>query len=166
MTRAAQNELFARWMEAHSPLLSKLARVYAPAGEHKDLLQDLLIAVWKSIPLYRAQAKPSTFIYRVALNRILNSARDARHYNRAHEPIDPLSEPAAPDSVDEEDRVRLLHEVIRTLPEVDRSLALMYLDEMSYADIADVMGITATNVGVRLNRIRTRLAEAVKEAMK
>ena len=166
MNSQEQNARFVEWARSYDAVLWKIARSYAPAGEHEALHQDLLIALWHAAPLYRAQAKPSTFIYRVALNSAMNWSRSRTRYGRRHVALDEKSAqaPAKESGSDERERqVEQLYAALATLSEADRSIALLYLDELSYREIADVLGITESNVGVRLNRVKKRLMERLRK---
>lgn len=166
MSREQHNERFLEWVDSYDAILWKIARAYAPSGEQDALHQDLLIALWHAAPLYRDQAKPSTFIYRVALNSALNWTRTRTRHQRRHVELDEnATQLAAPSSVanEQEQRIAELYAALTTLPEADRSLALLYLDNFSYQEIAAVLGITESNVGVKLNRLKKRLAEKLSK---
>lgn len=166
MNNTEQNARFVEWAQTYDAILWKIARSYAPAGEHEALHQDLLIALWHAAPLYRDEAKPSTFIYRVALNSALNWSRSETRYRQRHVAFDEKSAqpPVVENSADERERqVERLDAALAMLSEGDRSLALLYLDELSYREIADVLGITESNVGVRLNRVKKRLLDRLQK---
>jgi RNA polymerase sigma-70 factor, ECF subfamily len=160
VTLEKQNQVFLEWAGTYDSLLWKIARLHAPFGEHEELHQDLLIALWKAAPLYREQAKPSTFIYRLALNRAMNWTRDRRGYWRRHVPLEET--PARVSTGDREERVEALYKALGALPQADRSLALLYLEDLGYREIADILGITENNVGVKLNRLKKRLTELLQ----
>ncbi len=162
MNSTQQNARFVEWARTYDAVLWKIARSYAPAGEHEALHQDLLIALWHAAPLYRHEAKPSTFIYRVALSSALNWSRSQTRYRRRHVVLDEKSAQApvvASGARERERQVEQLYAAMTALSGADRSIALMYLDELSYREIADVLGISESNVGVRLNRVKKRLME-------
>jgi RNA polymerase sigma-70 factor (ECF subfamily) len=166
VTSTEQNVRFIEWARTYDAILWKIARSYAPAGEHEALHQDLLIALWRAAPLYRDEAKPSTFIYRVALNSALNWSRSQTRYRHRHLALDEKAAqtPAVGNSAEErERRVERLYAALATLSDADRSIALLYLDQLSYREIAEVLGITESNVGVRLNRVKKRLIERLQK---
>ena len=167
MNHSEHNRIFADWVQSHSAILWKVARSFAPSGQPEDLHQELLVALWQAVPAYRGEAKPSTFIYRVAHNFALTWLRRQQRYQRIFDPLpETVADRAAPvtsGSAETERRVGRLYEAIRGLPEIERTLTLLYLDEVSYRDMADVLGISESNVGVRLHRIKKRLAEELKE---
>ncbi len=151
-------------MRDHSAILHHVVNGFAAGDDRNDLLQEVLLAVWKSIPAYRAEAKSATYLYRVCHNAALLWIRTEKNYRRrvetfsAFAPNDFASEP---DSVTDE-RLAKLYSAIRQLKPLERSLILMSLDGLSYRELADVLGLSESNVGVKLNRIKTQLTQTLK----
>ncbi len=141
---------FEAWLQQYGAILHKIARAYANPTDRDDLHQDLLLALWDALPFYRAESQPQTFIYRVALNRALNWTRS----RRPHVPL-----PDLPAPIRDTDQLDQLYAAIAQLPELDRSLILLHLDGLTYAEITQVLGLTETNIGARLTRLRQRLKE-------
>lgn len=168
MTAEEQEAFFRRWLADHAGLMWKVVRGFAVAQEdQEDLLQEISLQLWSSLPAFRGEAKESTWIYRVSFNTALVWKRDEKRRHAKHEKFIKLNgvpevsaEPAAPARDDE--MVEQLYIAIRQLPVLDASLALMHLDDVSYREMSEVLGITESNVGVRLNRVRKQLAEMLK----
>jgi len=160
------NALFSHWLDAHGAILHHVANGFATGDDRNDLLQELLLAVWRSIPQFRANALVSTFIYRVAHNTALTWKRTQRNYRSRIQRFEslqlPLETPEARSHRGSE-ALEQIYAHIRQLPPVDRSLILLHLDGVSYADIAQIHGLTESNVGVRLNRLKQKLSEGLKE---
>ena len=160
MTPQEQNERFTGWVRDHAAILHHVAHGFAEGADRQDLMQELLLAVWKSVPAFRHDAQASTFIYRVSHNAALTWKRTERNYRRK---LDEAAQQPSPDSSG--DDAALLEQIytgIRQLPPLDRSLMLLSLDEVSYRDMAAIHGLTETNVGARLNRARQKLTLALK----
>jgi len=124
-------------------------------NEVSDLFQEVLIHIWKGIESFREDSKVSTWIYRVALNTcLLQERKKSREVEKV-----PLTMDI--NFFEDEDirslQVRQLHECINRLGLVDRAIVMMWLEDMSYDEIASVMGITPQNVGVKLLRIKEQL---------
>lgn len=160
MTWPEQQRLFTEWIEAYDGILWKAARAFASGPDQDDLHQELLLAVWKAIPFFREQSSASTFIYRVAHNHALTWIRKRRP---AAVSIEDAAVPPHASPMDAGSRVEELYEHIRSLAPVDRTLILLYLDERSYREIAAVLGLTESNVGVRINRVKKQLAGRMQE---
>lgn len=159
--------LFKRWLEQHTGLVFKVARTFAPSdADRDDLVQEILLQLWRSLPRFEGKAKESTWIYRVALNTALAWHRNEKKRRVAQDPlfaIEELPERDDPTAREREELVARLYAAIRCLPKVDAALVLLYLDDLSYREMAEVLGISETNVGVKLNRARKALAELIKE---
>lgn len=166
MTPAEHRALFDRWMADHPGILHRVANAFADGADRSDLLQELMLAVWKAVPAFKGGSKASTFIYRVAHNAALTWKRGHSAYRRHVDRFEALHVPDEPASarVDACDRevLALLYAEIRQLPPLDRSLLLLHFDEVPYAEIADVLGLTETNVGARLTRTKQRLVATLQ----
>jgi RNA polymerase sigma-70 factor, ECF subfamily len=165
----ANHELqFRQWLGEHTGLLVKVVRSFAEGpADQDDLFQEILLQVWLSLPNFREDSKPTTWLYRVALNTALAWKRNEKKRSR-RQGSPSLSDIAAPSvasaEADRNDRlVDQLYAAIRALPPAKRALVVLYLDGFSYREIADVVGISENNVGVTLNRIKKELAATVKE---
>jgi RNA polymerase sigma-70 factor (ECF subfamily) len=170
MTAQEQETVFRRWLDGHLGLVLKVVRGCATAPQDQDdLLQDILLQIWSSIPSFRGEARETTWIYRVAFNTALAWRRGERRRRKGHETFlkfdtSPRAQPSHVDSLPEREMVERLYAAIRQLPKVDASLALMHLDGLSYQEMAEVLGISENYIGVKLNRIRKQLADQLKGA--
>lgn len=162
-----QQIIFDRWLADHAAVLHHVANGFAAGADRHDLMQELLLALWRAAPAYRGGAQPSTFIYRVAHNTALTWKRTERNYRRQVDRFEAdvlratHAEPAAAGR--EQETLERLYAQIRRLPPVDRSLILLHLDGVSYAGMAEIHGLTESNVGVRLNRLKQKLTDAMQE---
>lgn len=151
---------FVQLTEEHQALLFKVCNVYADTTEDRqDLFQDIILQLWKSYPNFRGKSKVSTWIYRVAINTAISTLRKAKPATTA---IGRTTPELANSSETEFENQNLLRELIKSLTKVEKSLILLYLDEKSYEEIAEITGMTKSNVSVRLVRIRKKLAEIYK----
>jgi len=118
--------------------------------------------LWLSIPAFKQQAKPSTWIYRVALNTALTKQRKDKKHRHRRASID-LDSLVNQDAVqDNPEAIEQLYQCIRQLAKIDRSLILMHLDGLNHGDIAQVLGISENNAGVRIHRTKQRLRDLMK----
>lgn len=159
-----QQQRFADWLREHSAIVHHVVNGFAAGDDRNDLLQEVLLAVWKSIPAFRGQAKPTTYLYRVSHNAALLWIRTQKNYRRRVEQFGALAPNefgSEPDSLTDE-RLTKLYSAIRQLKPVDRSLILLSLDGLSYREMAEVLGLSESNVGVKLNRIKTQLTQTLK----
>lgn len=154
-----RDQVFREWMAAHLGVLMRIARSFADPADQPDLLQELMLAVWKAAPSFRGDAQAATFIHRVAHNRALTWRRREnwlfRRARQGQADMMVLAEPGT--DAAEQDRLDQLYAAIRTLSPIDRSLMLLSLEGVAYAEMAAIHGSSPTNVGVRLTRSRQRL---------
>lgn len=169
MTESERRACFDAWLREHGAILHRVANGFASGADRADLMQELLVAMWRAVPAFGGASKPSTFIYRVAHNAALTWRRDAAVYRRhverfGDEAVAVASAPTrGPVASRGAEALELIYAHIRRLPPVDRSLILLQLDGIGYAAIAEIHGLTENHVGVRLTRIRQKLADAMKE---
>ena len=160
MNEEQQENLFKQWLALYNGLVGRVARAYAGnETDCEDLVQEVLFQLWRSLPRFEGRASPSTWVYRVALNTALAWKRGQRQRWR-FQPLGDMSECAQPNDTasDEQDRINALYSALRRLPKADAALVLLYLDGLSYREMGEVLGISETNVGVKLNRARKALA--------
>ena len=164
------NACFERWLNTHGAMLHHVANGFAVGADRHDLMQELLLAVWRAVPAFREGAQAGTFIYRVAHNAALTWRRRQKNYERRVEQFGAMVEgsaggggDAASGSARERETLELIYTHIRALPPVDRSLMLLHLDGVGYAEMAAIHGISESNVGVRISRLKQKLSEAIKE---
>jgi RNA polymerase sigma-70 factor (ECF subfamily) len=167
LNASEQHERFEDWVKTHGGILYHVANGFAEGADRNDLMQELLLAVWKAVPSFRNDARPSTFIYRVSHNAALTWKRTQRNYRNRLERFQaqPTSQHSSPADTREQALLERLYTEIRKLPPLDRSLVLLSLDGVSYADMARIHGLGESNVGVRLNRAKQQLAKALKGAV-
>lgn len=165
MDRATLEQQFDRLMAANGPALARLAASFTnTSSDRDDLEQDIALAVWQALRNFRGECSPRTFLFRIAHNRaVAHLARNrARFAHAADEPHihDPAPDPES-GLVREQAAQRLRH-AIHGLPLVYRQVITLALEDMGYAEIADVLGISESNVGARLSRARQLLRESLE----
>jgi RNA polymerase sigma-70 factor (ECF subfamily) len=161
--------LFQNWLRDHSAAVFKIARAYTLTAEDgQDLAQEILLQVWSSLPQFERRASPATWFYRVALNTALGWHRKERRRQTRQLPLFVVEDlPATQqDSVQQaadREAVARLYAAIRQLPKTDAALVLLYLDDFTYREMAEVFGISENHVGVKLSRARRALGQLLSE---
>ncbi len=158
-----QNKTFDLWLAQHAGILHHVANGFAEGADRHDLLQELMLALWRAIPNFRGDAQVSTFIYRVAHNTALTWRRTQRNYRQRLDAYE-LAVPPPAEERDEREELVLtqVYAAIRQLPPLDRSLILLHLDGLRYAEIAEIHGLTESNVGARLSRTKQKLIQTLE----
>jgi RNA polymerase sigma-70 factor (ECF subfamily) len=160
-----RDRIFNEWLAGHKGILFKVVHAYAfEHADRQDLFQEIAIQVWRSVDAFRGDSAVPTWMYRVALNTAIAWTRKEGRHQRGKEQLEVaeglLTTAAA---AHRDPRVEWLYHQIAQLKEVDRSVALLLLDGFSYKEIADVTGLTESNVGVKINRIKSALAGKAEE---
>ncbi|OUJ71021.1 RNA polymerase sigma factor [Hymenobacter crusticola] len=158
--------IFLSTLNPHLGLVYRVCRLYCrDADDRQDLQQEILYQLWKAYPSFQGTARFSTWLYRVALNTALTYERQRRRRPAAEPLNDWVLELAAPLSAPETEQVQVLYAAIEQLSAVDKAVVLLYLEEQTYAQIAEVTGLTVNHVSVRLVRIKKKLEHALKRAL-
>ena len=157
MTETEQQRIFETWLTQHKGLIFKVVRAYAFTGmDRDDLFQEISFQVWRSVLSFRKESSAVTWIYRVALNTAIRWIRKERKHQQ-QTPIDQAEHLLQENTVAKDERLVWLYEQIHQLEPVDRSLSLLMLDGFSYKEMANIIGITESHVGVKINRIKKQL---------
>ncbi len=140
----------------HQSILARIARAYSRnPDERSDLLQEIRYQIIKSFPSYQPERNSSTWLYRVALNCAISFRRKADRWSAPEMDWDSIPAPSPTDESDP--RTEHLQRLIELLDPLHRALLVLYLDDLSHAEIAEVLGISVANVATRLSRIRQQL---------
>ena len=164
MTEADFLELITR----NRARLIRICRFYCrEQADREDLFQEMVYQGWRSLPSFKGHAKPDTWLYRLALNTALTSHRKAQRRPQAQtdelERKAPMISPDWEADLDKQAQLRWLYERIHALTEPDRTLLLLFLEEMPYAEIAELTGLSVNLVGVRLNRAKKKLSTLAQQ---
>lgn len=155
-------EFYQEYIENNRAIIYKICRAYARSeADFQDLFQEVCLQLWKSRHRFDGSSKLSTWIYRVTLNTCLTMVRSDRNRPETLEvrEEDAITGPA--EQSEEARRLEELYKALKKLPEPDRAIILLYLEEKSYRDIADILGISLSHVGVKINRIKTKLTQLI-----
>lgn len=159
-----RKSLFMTWLGEHGSSVMKVARAYTLTSEDcQDLAQEILLQAWQSLPKFERKASPATWFYRVALHTAMNWHRKDKPRRSRQQPLLEVQVVATEGSngaeqAQQRDTVEQLYRAINQLPKADAALVLLYLDELSYREMAEVLGISESNVGVKLNRAKKALS--------
>ena len=155
--------LFMTWLGEHGSSVMKVARAYTLTSEEcQDLAQEILLQAWRSLPKFEGKASAATWFYRVALHTAMNWHRKDRPRRASQQPLLEVQTLAtegtdSAEQIQQRETVEQLYQAIHQLPKTDAALVLLYLDELSYREMAEVLGISQSNVGVKLNRAKKAL---------
>ena len=163
MTEKEQQQIFEEWLSQHKALIFKIVRVYGfTVTDQDDLFQEIIIQVWHSIPSFRRESSVTTWLYRISLNTAIKWTKKERKHSQS-ETIDGVKHILEESRMSTDERLTWLYEEIYKLDEIDRSVTLLLLDGFSYKEMASILGITESNVGVKINRIKKQLISKSKK---
>lgn len=146
-------------------LIYKVCRMYCNSeADIQDLYQDILLQLWKAFLSFKGDSKISTWIYRIAINTSITQFRKNKR-TPILEDISTLITETIRNPENRLDDIVQLNRAIASLADIEKGIILLYLDEYSYREIADIMGITESNVGFKINKIKKKLKETLKNSV-
>lgn len=153
------DDTFTNLLEEHKGILFKVAHAYCQDDtDRQDVIQEMIIQLWRSDDRYDPQYRLSTWVYRIALNTAISFYRREEKRKSSVALRDHVLEVIDPyESAEQRENVQLLYHFIHQLPELERALMILYLDEKNYSEIAEVLGISETNVATKISRIKQKL---------
>ena len=164
MTGDDRQQAFGTLLQRHAGIVFKVANTYARLPEDRaDLAQEIAAQLWRAWPKYDPARSASTWMYRVALNVAISHVREQSVRNRhdavsLDETLHDMADASATDHEGEE-HLRLLQAFIARQPPLDRALLLLYLEERPQREIAEILGITESNVSTKIGRLKQRIRD-------
>ena len=160
-------QTFTDLVTSNQGIIHKICNAYCEAvQDREDLFQEIVLQLWRSYPSFdlRKNTKFTTWMYKIALNTAITSFRKSTKRGK-HIQItdDVLQIPNIHSANDDEEQLKLLYQAIQHLSEVERAVILLYLEDHSYREMAEITGISESNVGVRINRIKKKLTEVFEK---
>nr|WP_274704473.1 sigma-70 family RNA polymerase sigma factor [Salinimicrobium profundisediminis] len=150
---------FVSHLEKHQNIVHKICRMYTNDQEsHNDLFQEITIQLWNAYPKFRGDSKFSTWMYRVALNTAITLYRKSKKQLRTQN-YDEVSFKIKADVYDDEveKQLQLMYKAVKELNDIDKALVFLYLEDQSYREISEMLGISEVNARVKMNRIKKTL---------
>jgi RNA polymerase sigma-70 factor (ECF subfamily) len=159
MARSAIQEEFINIIAAQQKLIHSICSLYYSSPEdRKDLFQEIVLALWKAYPTFNYQSKTSTWIYQIAINTVFSRIRKEKRRPKSEPLAEKVWQIPQTDTVQElSESTQELYWAISQLPDIDKAIVMLYLEEHSYQEIASILDITKTNVSTRINRIKIKL---------
>lgn len=145
--------------ETNQNIVHKICRIYTTnSNDHNDLFQEITIQVWKNYSKFRGDAKFSTWMYRVALNTAISLYRKSTKSVKTQDISDIAFKIKSVDYDDtEEQQLKALYKAIQNLNDIDKALVFLYLEDKSYREISETLGISEVNARVKMNRAKDKL---------
>jgi RNA polymerase sigma-70 factor (ECF subfamily) len=159
MSEKDQRQYFQKIIEQNKGILYKVARAYCQnEDDRQDLIQEMMIQIWKSIHRYNKQFKMSTWLYRISLNVAISFYRkQSTRENKYTVLNEQTAQIPMDDKTEDERQLNLLEQFITELKEIDKALMILYLEDKGHAEIAEILGISVSNIGTKIGRIKDKL---------
>jgi RNA polymerase sigma-70 factor, ECF subfamily len=151
-------------MEKNQGIIFKVSSMYCPNKEcRKDLFQEIIMQLWRSFPSYNGKSKFSSWMYRVAINTAISQFRKDKRSKIDF--VSDISENFLNEELfeEKEERIQILQKAIGKLSKGEKAIIILYMDDYPYEEIAEIVGISISNVGVKINRIKKKLQQILKE---
>ena len=161
---SAKEKQFAKLIKDNQGLIIKVSRLYTNTLEdEQDLFQEIVLQLWRSYDSFKGQSKISTWMYRVALNTAITLFRKKTKSPQTDELMDYHHGDFVEIDDEKQQHISTLYKVIKMLPNVERAIVTMYLDDLPYRDIAENLGITEVNARVKMNRLKKTLKQLMEK---
>jgi RNA polymerase sigma factor (sigma-70 family) len=159
MKTKEQIQDFKNIIQQHKGIFYKVARAYCQnEDDRQDLIQEMMIQVWQSRHRYNNQFKISTWLYRISLNVAISFYRKNTTRANKHTMLNEQAQQIpTEDKTADERQLSLLEKFISELKEIDKALMVLYLEDKSHAEIAEILGMSISNVGTKIGRIKDKL---------
>jgi RNA polymerase sigma-70 factor (ECF subfamily) len=153
---------FEKQIKDYELLIHKVCHIYAYTDvDREDLFQEIVINLWKAYGRFKGEAKFSTWLYRVAINTAITGLRSKKDFITSYQPSS-LPEHVAENNSSEEERLQQMHTAIAKLNQIEKAIVMLYLEERSYDEMEDILGINQGNLRVKMNRIKEKLRQLTK----
>jgi RNA polymerase sigma-70 factor (ECF subfamily) len=165
LSRQEQEEAFAKLVKEHELLVMKVCRVYAyDVHERKDLFQEIVIQLWKAYPNFKGQSKVSTWMYKIAIYTAIAGLRKQKSFIRYSDPQQlPQTDVYMPYDETKDKQLEALYLAITQLNEIEKAIVMLYLEGKSYEEMEEILGIASGNLRVKVNRIKDKLKQIIKQ---
>ena len=154
---------FLSLINQHQNIIHKVCNIYMhDSADKEDLFQEIIVQLWKAVPKFQEQSRFSTWLYRVALNTAISDFRKKRRALPVIQTEVASLEIESELIDDKDERLKTLYAAITQLQEIDKAIVMLYLEDKSYDEMEDIVGISASTLRVRMNRIKEKLRELTK----
>jgi len=155
---------FLQLVQQHQGIIRKVCHLYGRSDvDRDDLYQEIVIQLWKAFGSFRGEAKISTWMYRIALNTAISNLRkQARKVALSFPEFIPLEEADTNEERIKEEKLKEMYAAISRLSEVEKAVVMLYLEDKSYEEMEEILGISNGNLRVKMNRIKDKLRTLTK----
>ena len=159
-----QREEFVKQIQMNQGIILKICRLYGDTvQDQEDLFQEIVIQLWKALPKFRERSKFSTWMYRVSLNTAISALRKKKRMPPVSAiEVSSLEISKQDNELNKEEQVKDLYDAIDQLLEIEKAIVMLYLEDKSYDEMEEILGINTNNLRVKMNRIKEKLRQLTK----
>lgn len=158
MQKREAEKQFEKHIKEHELLIYKICRIYAYSdADRQDLFQDIVIQLWNAYPKFKGESKLSTWLYRVAINTAITGLRKKKDFIRSYEHTALPTNISDDNSRHEEERLLKMYKAIEQLNEIEKAIVMLYLEDKTYEEMEEILGINQGNLRVKMNRVKDKL---------
>jgi RNA polymerase sigma-70 factor (ECF subfamily) len=155
-------------IEEHQPLIRKVCLMYAQdSDEADDMFQEVCIQAWRASSQFKGDSKFSTWLYRISINTAISWIRKEKKHKHGETENERFygihDDKPFYEEEHKKEQIASMYRAINKLNDLDRSLVLLYLEDVAYAEISEILGLTVTNIKVKMNRLKKRLKKLMEE---
>lgn len=162
MVKQETEKQFEKDIRENELLIHKVCRIYAyTAADREDLFQEIVIQLWRGYPKFKGESKFSTWLYRVALNTAISGLRKKKTFIETREPAQ-LPEQIHDENRGQEEELLQLRKAIEQLNQVEKAIVMLYMEDKSYEEMEEILGMSNGNLRVKMNRIKEKLRQLTK----
>jgi RNA polymerase sigma factor (sigma-70 family) len=149
---------FEKHIKEHELLIYKICRVYAYTdADRQDLFQDIVIQLWNAYPKFKGESKLSTWLYKVAINTAITGLRKKKDFIQSYEHTALPTNISDDNSLHAEERLQEMYKAIEQLNQIEKAIVMLYLEDKSYEEMEEILGINQGNLRVKMNRVKDKL---------
>ena len=164
MSRQEIERQFEKHIRENELLIYKVCRMYAYSdADRQDLFQEIVIQLWKAYGNFKGHSRFSTWLYRVAINTAITGLRKKKDFIDSYEPANlPINRGDDTSAQAEEERMQQLYTAIATLNQVEKAIVMLYMEDRSYEEMEEILGMSQGNLRVKMSRIKDKLRQLTK----
>ncbi len=158
MQKREAEKQFEQLINEHELLIYKVCRMYTyTEADRQDLFQDIVIQLWNAFPKFKGEAKFSTWLYRVAINTAITGLRRKKDFIQSYEHAALPANTSDDNSLHTEECLQKMYTAIEQLNEIEKAIVMLYLEDKTYEEMEEILGINQGNLRVKMNRIKDKL---------
>jgi RNA polymerase sigma-70 factor (ECF subfamily) len=158
LQRREAEKQFEKHIKEHEFLIYKICRIYTSTeADRQDLFQEIVIQLWNAFPKFKGHSKLSTWLYRVAINTAITGLRKKKDFIKSYEHASLPTNISDDNNQHIEERLQEMYKAIEQLNKIEKAIVMLYLEDKTYEEMEEILGIGQGNLRVKMNRVKDKL---------